>query len=72
MLEFGDIITLENEKEYVVASTCEYKEQFYVYLVNLKNSGDCLLGTVKKDDLEVIQDPNIFVKVMPLTIVFQR
>ena len=33
MLEFGDIITLENEKKYLVAGTCSYDDKNYVYLV---------------------------------------
>ena len=29
MLEFGDIITLENEKKYLVAGTCNYNDKNY-------------------------------------------
>lgn len=29
MLEFGDIITLENDKNYLVASTCDYNSNNY-------------------------------------------
>lgn len=65
MVEFGDVITLENEKEYVVASTCIYKNQFYSYLVNIKNSEDCILGVIKDDNLKLIQDAEIFIEVMP-------
>ena len=32
MLEFGDIVTFENDKEYVVASNCTYENNIYVVL----------------------------------------
>lgn len=66
MLEFGDIITLENNKEYVVASTCNYKNDFFAYIVNINNSQDCVLGKIINEDFQIIQDINIFVEVMPL------
>ena len=66
MLEFGDVITLENNKEYIVASICEYEGQFYSYLVNSSNSEDCILGIIENDDLKPVQDPEVFVEVMPL------
>ena len=66
MLEFGDVITLENDVQYVVAGSCMYNEKFYVYLVNIHNSQDCMLGIVEKDDLKPVQNEEIFVKVMPL------
>lgn len=66
MLEFGDIITLENNKKYIIASTCIYKEQLYVYLVNINNYEDCILGTIEKDDLKIVQSEETFIEVMPL------
>jgi len=66
MLEFGDVITLENDVQYVIASSCVYNAEDYVYLVNIKNCQDCILGKVKNDDLEIIQDEEMFVKIMPL------
>ncbi len=66
MIEFGDIVTLENDNKYVVASTCIYKEQFYAYLVNEKDSEDCILGSIENDNLEIVENAEKFVQVMPL------
>lgn len=68
MLEFGDIITLENDKKYLVSSTCTYDSKFYVYLVNIENNLDCILANLQEDDLEQITDNELFVKIMPLII----
>lgn len=57
---------LENDKKYIIASTCIYKEQPYVYLVNINNYEDCILGTIEKDDLKIVQSEEIFIEVMPL------
>lgn len=66
MLEFGDIVTLENDEEYLVASSCEYQSEIYIYLVNMKNSADCILAIVKNDELEQVIDVDVFNKVIPL------
>lgn len=65
MLEFGDIVTLENDEKYLVASTCEYESKFYVYIVNMKNSAECILAVLNDDELEQVTDVEMFNKVMP-------
>lgn len=66
MLEFGDILTLENDEQYVVASSCKYNDKEYFYLVNINDSTDCIIGSVKDDDLEIVNDKETFLNVMPL------
>ena len=66
MLEFGDIVTLENDKKYLVASTCDYNSKLYVYLVNMENNVDCILASLHENDLEQVTDTDLFVKIMPL------
>lgn len=66
MLEFGDIITLENEKKYLVAGTCSYDEKNYVYLVNTEEQTNVVLGIVENDDLQEVTDEEEFKQVMPL------
>lgn len=66
MLEFGDIITLENGKKYLVTGTCKYNEKNYVYLVNTKEQTNVVLGIVENDDLQVVTDEEEFKQVMPL------
>ena len=68
MLEFGDIVTLENNKKYLVASTCSYHSKIYVYLVNVENSSDCILANLQEDNLEQVTDDKLFIKIMPLII----
>ena len=66
MLEFGDIITLENEKKYLVAGTCKYNDKNYVYLVNTEEQTNVVLGIVENDDLQEVTDEEEFKQVMPL------
>lgn len=66
MLEFGDIITLENGKKYLVTGTCKYNEKNYVYLVNTKEQTNVVLGIVENDDLQEVTDEEEFKQVMPL------
>lgn len=66
MLEFGDIITLENEKKYLVAGTCSYNDKNYVYLVNTEEQTNVVLGIVENDDLQEVTDEEEFKQVMPL------
>ena len=66
MLEFGDIITLENEKKYLVAGTCNYNDKNYVYLVNTEEQTNAVLGIVENDDLQEVTDQEEFKQVMPL------
>ena len=66
MLEFGDIITLENDKKYVVAGTCVCNDKNYVYLVNTQEQTNCVLGIVENDDLQEVADVEEFKQVMPL------
>lgn len=66
MLEFGDIITLENEKKYLVVGTCNYNDKNYVYLVNTEEQTNVVLGIVENDDLQEVTDEEEFKQVMPL------
>ena len=66
MLEFGDIITLENEKKYLVAGTCSYDDKNYVYLVNTEEQTNVVLGIVENNDLQEVTDEEEFKQVMPL------
>ncbi len=66
MLEFGDIITLENNKKYLVSGTCTYNNKYYVYLVNIENQLNCVLGSVREDDFQEITDEEEFKQVMPM------
>lgn len=66
MLEFGDIITLENGKKYLVSGICNYKDKNYVYLVNTEEQTNVILGIVENDDLQEVTDDEEFKQVMPL------
>lgn len=68
MLEFGDIVTLENDKKYLVASTCSYHSKIYVYLINVENNLDCILANLQEDNLEQVTEDELFIKIMPLII----
>ena len=67
MLEFGDVITLENNMEYVVSGVCDFLDNKYLYLVNSKEVSDCIVAMYDEENNEVnvVEDPDLFDKVMP-------
>ena len=58
MLEFGDIITLENNKKYIVASTCMHNGNFFIYVVNENDNLDCIICMEKFEEGEQVKQLN--------------
>ncbi len=65
MLKFGDVITLDNDKKYIVASTCTYKGKNYAYIVNTDDELDVYLGEVDNDDFILVDDTKSFTEILP-------
>jgi len=65
-LEFGDIVTLENEMEFIVGGKCEFRKSTYVYLVNKEDATDCMLCLLEKENLiNITNDEESFMEIMP-------
>ena len=44
-----DILTLDNDKEYVIADICEYQGKKYAFLVDIKNNANIIYAELKSN-----------------------
>jgi hypothetical protein len=56
MLKLGEILTLNNNKKFVVVSTTNYENNLYCYLSELDNSNNTKIYLVKEDNLIQVVD----------------
>lgn len=66
MLKQKDIITFEDDKEYVVVDTFNENNNTYIYLVNINNNSDVIFGKLVNDEVVDITDPIELEKVIKL------
>lgn len=68
MVEFGDVLSLENERSYVVGGLCNYKDVRYVYLVNEVDEKDMKLAKINEEgtELSIVADENTIKEVIPI------
>ena len=60
MLEQGEVITLENDKDYAVAGTTILDDINYVYLMNMTDYSDFLFCAFDEvDGLYEVEDPEL-------------
>jgi len=60
MLDKGDVITLDNNKEYVVVNIGTYKSKIYVYLISHDEMLDTKFCLLENDTLRLVQDEVTF------------
>ena len=65
-ISMKDIVTLDNEKKYLVASKVNYKKDNYYYLVNVEDKKDVLLCFMEDDDLVELGYKKLLKKLIPL------
>lgn len=54
------IVTLDNNKKYVLVSSIMYEGEKYVYLSGLDDYKDFIIGEIKNDEITVVSDTNLF------------
>ena len=60
MKEEKDIIlTLDNEKKYTIINTLMFNEKKYVYLVDIDDFKNYIVGEIENDEVIVVEDPNL-------------
>ena len=64
MLEIGDLVTLDNGKEYVVANVATIDNTNYVYLITEDGISDVLICLVKDNSLVRVKDGEILEKLL--------
>ncbi len=68
MLQREEILTLDNNKEYVVVSTLDYDNSYYVYLINIKDKKDFMFCKYENNELIKITEDNLVERLMHLFI----
>ncbi len=58
------IITLNNNKKYVLVSSILFEGKKYVYLSGLEDYKDVIIGEIENDEITVVSDINLFGKLI--------
>ena len=67
-IEVKDLVTLDNDIEYIVTSKTTYEDNIYYYFVNNQNSNDFKILRLNKDNNKLIEfdNPDLIKKLLPL------
>lgn len=53
------IITLDNDKKYTIVNTLMFNEKKYVYLVELEDFKNYIIGEIDNDEVVEVEDQNL-------------
>lgn len=67
-IEKQDILTLEDQKEYVVVCTANYENINYYYIVDIENVDNFKFVKIENDNLFEIKDKDLVTRLIPLFI----
>ena len=67
-IEVKDLVTLDNDIEYIVTSKTTYEDNIYYYFVNNKDNNDFKILRLNKDNNKLIEfdNPDLIKKLLPL------
>lgn len=65
-INIKDILTLDDDNEYVVISKLSYEEKNYYYLIDKNNVTNVLFCVEDKDELVELIDKELISKLLPL------
>ena len=63
--DIRDILTLEDDKDYIVASKTEYKGYIYYYLMDINDNHNILFCYEEDGELVEFDDHDTFINVLP-------
>ena len=66
MIDIRDILTLDDNNEYVVVSKISYEDKIYYYLVDKKDNSNLKFCYEKGDNLVELNDKVLVTKLLPL------
>ena len=66
MLEMTNLVTLSDDKEYVVTSKAEYEGKIYYYFVDINDNKNIKFLLEDGDELEEVDDDELVRKLLPL------
>ena len=64
MIEKGITLTLEDDKEYVVADTFDENGIKYIYLIDINDNTNIKFGKIENDESVTLTDPDELEKVI--------
>ena len=56
--EISDVVTLDDDKDYVIANTAKYLNQEYALLVNVENKKIVMYAKINNDTFTIIDKDN--------------
>lgn len=65
MIDVKDVLTLEDDKKYVVVSKIDYENKVYFYLVGVEEITDVKFGYLDNDEFVEINDKELVTKLLP-------
>ncbi len=65
-INIKDILTLDDDNDYMVISKAKYNNKNYYYLMDNNNSTNILFCYEDKDELVEIKDKDLTTKLLPL------
>ncbi len=65
MIDVKDVLTLEDDKKYVVISKIDYENKVYFYLVGVEEITDVKFGYLDNDEFVEINDKELVTKLLP-------
>lgn len=65
-LKIKDLVTLDDNKQYVVVSKTDLEHKKYYYLVDMNNNENVLFCYEDDDNLVQLDDENLIIKLLPL------
>lgn len=66
MLEVGDLITLNNNMEYLVMKQIDYNNNKYLYLISKDGISDIMICAYENENLDIVKDEELFIKLLSL------
>ena len=65
-MEIKDVVTLEDNNKYVVASKINYEGKEYYYLVDINNPSNLMFCYSENDTMVELDDKELTTKLLPL------
>ena len=65
-IDIKDVVTLDDDNEYAVASKVNYEGKNYYYLVDINNISNIMFCYENNDELVEVKDKEVTTKLLPL------
>lgn len=64
MIEIGDLLTLSNNKEYIVLKQIAFDDKTYLYLISKDGISNILIACVDKQQITVVKNDELLHKLL--------